>query len=104
MAIFTGVRATRATYGLRKLGVGVASVLLLTTLYMDVTAHADIIAEASSQPTVGQSARIATDTSIDNTDNVGTDVQLTADQPASTARSNGSQGSKNPKYNEQVKR
>lgn len=41
-------------YGLRKLSVGVASVLLSTTLYMGVTAHADTIAETSQQPTAVQ--------------------------------------------------
>ena len=69
-------------YGLRKLSVGVASVLLSTTLYMGVTAHADTTVETSSQPTVGQPASTAAGTS---TGDVTTDVQSTADQPASTA-------------------
>ena len=41
-------------YGLRKLSVGVASVLLSTTLYMGVTAHADTMVETSQQPTAVQ--------------------------------------------------
>ena len=69
-------------YGLRKLSVGVASVLLSTTLYMGVTAHADTTMETSAQPTVGQPASAAAGTS---TGDVTTDVQPTADQPASTA-------------------
>lgn len=69
-------------YGLRKLSVGVASVLLSTTLYMGVTAHADTTVETSPQPTVGQPASTAAGTS---TGDVTTDVQSTADQPASTA-------------------
>ena len=69
-------------YGIRKLSVGVASVLLSTTLYMGVTAHADTIAEANPQPTIDQPANTTTGTS---TSNVTADVQPTAGQPANTA-------------------
>lgn len=43
-------------YGIRKLSIGVASVLLSTTLYMGVTAHADTTVPVSPQPAVGQPA------------------------------------------------
>ena len=39
-------------YGLRKLSVGVASVLLSTTLYMGATASADTVSEPSGEPAV----------------------------------------------------
>ena len=93
-------------YGIRKLSVGVASVLLSTTLYMGVTAHADTLAETDPQPTIDQPANTKSGTSTINvtsgaqstadqlvnngantsTDNVTTDVQSkpTADQSAST--------------------
>ena len=73
-------------YGIRKLSVGVASVLLSTTLYMGVTAHADTIAETNPQPTVDQPASTATGNATDN-------VQLksTDDQSASTTTNSISQ-------------
>ena len=69
-------------YGIRKLSVGVASVLLSTTLYMGVTAHADTTVSTSPQPTVDQPANTTTGTS---TSDVTADAQPTAGQPASTA-------------------
>ena len=92
-------------YGLRKLSVGVASVLLSTTLYMGVTAHADTIAGTSQQPTAVQPTSTAAGTSISNvtpdtqpmadqlasnganisTGNATTDVQSATDQPVSKA-------------------
>ena len=68
-------------YGLRKLSIGVASVLLSTTLYMGVTAHADTTVSTSPQPTVDQPANTTTGTS---TSDVTADVQPTTGQPAST--------------------
>ena len=68
-------------YGIRKLSVGVASVLLSTTLYMGVTAHADTTVSTSPQPTVDQPANTTTGTS---TSDVTADVQPTAGQPVST--------------------
>ena len=67
-------------YGIRKLSVGVASVLLSTTLYMGVTAHADTIAETDPQPTIDQPTNMKSGTS---TSSVTTDVQPTAGQLAS---------------------
>ena len=73
-------------YGIRKLSVGVASVLLSTTLYMGVTAHADTIAETDPQPTIDQPAGTTTG-------NVTGNVQLksTSDQSASTTTNSISQ-------------
>ena len=73
-------------YGIRKLSVGVASVLLSTTLYMGVTAHADTIAETNPQPSVDQPAGTTTG-------NVTGNVQLksTANQSASTTTNSISQ-------------
>ena len=48
-------------YGLRKLSIGVASVLLSTTLYMGATAHADTVTTPSEQPAVSQPTSAATD-------------------------------------------
>ena len=67
-------------YGLRKLSVGVASVLLSTTLYMGVTAHADTVAETNPQPTTNQPA--STQTSTGDATTV-LHAQPTADQSAS---------------------
>ena len=71
-------------YGIRKLSVGVASVLLSTTLYMGVTAHADTIAETNPQPTIDQPVNTKSGTS---TGDATIDVysKPTADQSASTA-------------------
>ena len=69
-------------YGIRKLSVGVASVLLSTTLYMGVTAHTDAIAATNPQQTIDQTANTKSGTS---TSNVPADAQPTADQSASTA-------------------
>ena len=49
-------------YGLRKLSVGVASVLLSTTLYLGVNAQADTTVETSPQPTISQPASISAET------------------------------------------
>ena len=43
-------------YGIRKLSIGVASMLLSTTLYMGVTAHADTTMPVSQQPAIDQPA------------------------------------------------
>lgn len=43
-------------YGIRKLSIGVASVLLSTTLYMGVTAHADTTVPVNQQPAIDQPA------------------------------------------------
>ena len=46
-------------YGIRKLSIGVASVLLSTTLYMGVTAHADTVnrvADNVTQPVIGDAS------------------------------------------------
>ena len=67
-------------YGLRKLSVGVASVLLSTTLYMGVTAHADTMVGTSQQPTAVQPTSTGGGTSTSNTT---TDVQSTTGQPTS---------------------
>ena len=74
-------------YGIRKLSVGVASVLLSTTLYMGVTAHADTIAETDPQPTIDQPAGTTTGNATGN-------VQLksTSDQPASTTTNSPASG------------
>lgn len=50
-------------YGLRKLSVGVASVLLSTTLYMGVSAHADTVATTGETDT--------SDTTTVTTSNLG---------------------------------
>ena len=73
-------------YGIRKLSVGVASVLLSTTLYMGVTAHADTTVETNPQPSVDQPAGTTTG-------NVTGNVQLksTSDQSASTTTNSISQ-------------
>ena len=71
-------------YGIRKLSVGVASVLLSTTLYMGVTAHADTTVSTSPQPTVDQPANTAMGTSPSD---VTVDMQPTADQPARATNS-----------------
>lgn len=55
-------------YGLRKLSIGVASVLLSTTLYMGVTAHADTIAETSPQTPVDQPVSATTASSVPEND------------------------------------
>ena len=69
-------------YGLRKLSVGVASVLLSTTLYMGVTAHADTVTTPSEQPAVNQPTSAATDTS---TGSITVESQSTADKTANVA-------------------
>ena len=69
-------------YGLRKLSIGVASVLLSTTLYMGVTAHADTVTTPSEQPAVSQPTSAATGTSTGSTT---VDAQPIADKPASMA-------------------
>lgn len=74
-------------YGLRKLSVGVASVLLSTTLYMGATAHADTIAEANPQPTTDQPVSIASSTSTGDT-TADAHAQPIADQSANTAVNN----------------
>ena len=71
-------------YGIRKLSVGVASVLLSTTLYMGVTAHTDALAATNPQQTTDQPANTKSETSISN---VTADAQPTADQSARTANS-----------------
>lgn len=69
-------------YGLRKLSVGVASVLLSTTLYMGATASADTVSEPSGEPAVTQPTSTATGSSAgDATANA--QPKSTADQPAS---------------------
>ena len=75
-------------YGLRKLSVGVASVLLSTTLYMGVTAHADTMVGTSQQQTAVQPISTAVGTTTGNgtlNGNASTDVQPTAGQPVNTA-------------------
>ena len=69
-------------YGLRKLSIGVASVLLSTTLYMGVTAHADTLTTPSEQPVVNQPTNAATGTPIGS---ITVDAQPTADKTASAA-------------------
>ena len=69
-------------YGLRKLSIGVASVLLSTTLYMGVTAHADTLTTPSEQPVVNQPTNAATGTP---TGSITVDAQPTADKTASMA-------------------
>ena len=71
-------------YGIRKLSVGVASVLLSTTLYMGVTAHADTTVSTNPQPTTNQPANTASGTSTGDATTV-LHSQPTADQPASVA-------------------
>ena len=71
-------------YGLRKLSVGVASVLLSTTLYMGVSAHADTIAGANPQPTTDQPASTVTGTSIGDA-TAAVQPKSTTDQSANTA-------------------
>ena len=90
-------------YGLRKLSVGVASVLLSTTLYMGATASADTVSEPSGEPAVTQPTSAATGSSTGDTTanaqpksttdtkpvqptNAAT-TQPTADQPVSSVTS-----------------
>ena len=72
-------------YGLRKLSIGVASVLLSTTLYMGVTAHADTVTTPNEQPAVSQPTSATTGTS---TGSITVDAQPTADKAASMATNN----------------
>lgn len=70
-------------YGLRKLSIGVASVLLSTTLYMGGTAHADTVTAPNEQPAVNQPTSATTDTS---TGSIIVATQPTADKTASMAK------------------
>ena len=72
-------------YGLRKLSIGVASVLLSTTLYMGVTAHADTTVSTSPQPTVDQPANATT--VMPKQPANATDAQSTADQSSRATNS-----------------
>ena len=72
-------------YGLRKLSIGVASVLLSTTLYMGVTAHADTIAEASPQTPADQPVSATTESSVPENDVSAKAVStVLPEQPANT--------------------
>ena len=68
-------------YGLRKLSVGVASVLLSTTLYMGATASADTVSEPSGEPTVTQPTSAATGSSTGSA-TANAQLKSTTDQPA----------------------
>ena len=70
-------------YGLRKLSVGVASVLLSTTLYMGATASADTVSEPSGEPAVTQPTSAGTGSSTSDTAATA-QPKSTADQPANT--------------------
>ena len=84
-------------YGLRKLGIGVASVLLSTTLYVGVNAHADTLSattEASATlPT--QTKALTTDTSgqatasvTPTTNNGNSSLKTTAEEGETVANNN----------------
>ena len=70
-------------YGIRKLSVGVASVLLSTTLYMGITAHADTTVPVSPQPAIDQPASTKGGVSTNNvTANAQPTKAMNATQPA----------------------
>lgn len=71
-------------YGLRKLSVGVASVLLSTTLYMGATASADTVSEPSGEPVVTQPTSATTGSSTGSA-TANAQPKSTADQPVNTA-------------------
>ena len=68
-------------YGLRKLSVGVASVLLSTTLYMGATASADTVSEPSGEPAVTQPTSATTGSSTGSA-TANAQPKSTTDQPA----------------------
>ena len=68
-------------YGLRKLSVGVASVLLSTTLYMGVSAHADTVATPGEATTTVTTPSPSADKATSET--TGSGAKATSTDPAS---------------------
>lgn len=73
-------------YGLRKLSIGVASVLLSTTLYMGVSAHADTVTAPNEATTV----------SGDGVTSGASTIRLATSDPKQSGSSTGSEASASP--------